>query len=72
MLSSMGKQRKPLVGRLVLGAGLGAIPQEFTASSENGKAKPWAEMLNEGFEILAPLLGSHEDMLNWVYEGPPR
>lgn len=40
-------------GRLILGAGLGAIPQEFSAYGEYGEIKPRAEMLDEGLEIIS-------------------
>lgn len=43
-------------GRLIFGAGLGAIPQEFSAYGENSKVKPRAEMLDEGLEIIDQMM----------------
>jgi len=40
------------VGRTIFGAGLGGVPEEFTAFDEPGDAKHRAAMLDEGLEIL--------------------
>jgi alkanesulfonate monooxygenase SsuD/methylene tetrahydromethanopterin reductase-like flavin-dependent oxidoreductase (luciferase family) len=39
-------------GRVVFGAGLGGVPEEFTAFGEPGDAKERAAMLDEGLQIL--------------------
>ena len=39
-------------GRVVFGAGLGGVPEEFTAFGEPGDAKERAAMLDEGLTIL--------------------
>jgi alkanesulfonate monooxygenase SsuD/methylene tetrahydromethanopterin reductase-like flavin-dependent oxidoreductase (luciferase family) len=39
-------------GRMVFGAGLGGVPEEFTAFGEPGDAKRRAAMLDEGLQIL--------------------
>jgi probable F420-dependent oxidoreductase len=39
-------------GRLILGAGLGAIDDEFTAFGEAGDKRTRAQMLDEGLELL--------------------
>jgi len=43
-------------GRVVFGAGLGGVPEEFTAFGEPGEAKKRAAMLDEGLTILDGLL----------------
>ncbi len=43
-------------GRVVFGAGLGGVPEEFTAFGEPGEAKKRATMLNEGLTVLDGLL----------------
>jgi alkanesulfonate monooxygenase SsuD/methylene tetrahydromethanopterin reductase-like flavin-dependent oxidoreductase (luciferase family) len=43
-------------GRVVFGAGLGGVPEEFTAFGEPGDAKKRATMLDEGLTILDGLL----------------
>ncbi len=43
-------------GRVVFGAGLGGVPEEFTAFGEPGEAKKRADMLDEGLTILDGLL----------------
>ncbi|HKH11595.1 MAG TPA: LLM class flavin-dependent oxidoreductase [Rubrobacter sp.] len=42
-------------GRIILGAGLGGSPEEFTAFGDPGDAKQRAAMLDEGLEILEGL-----------------
>ena len=39
-------------GRAIFGAGLGGVPEEFTAFGESGDAKQRAAMLDEGLQIL--------------------
>ena len=39
-------------GRAIFGAGLGGVPEEFTAFGEPGDAKERAAMLDEGLQIL--------------------
>ena len=39
-------------GRVVFGAGLGGVPEEFTAFGEPGEAKKRAAMLDEGLTVL--------------------
>ena len=39
-------------GRAIFGAGLGGVPEEFTAFGEPGDAKRRAAMLDEGLEVL--------------------
>jgi alkanesulfonate monooxygenase SsuD/methylene tetrahydromethanopterin reductase-like flavin-dependent oxidoreductase (luciferase family) len=43
-------------GRAIFGAGLGGVPEEFTAFGEPGEAKKRAAMLDEGLTILDGLL----------------
>src|SRR5215212_2966855 len=43
-------------GRVVFGAGLGGVPEEFTAFGEPGDPKERAAMLDEGLTILDGLL----------------
>lgn len=42
-------------GRLVLGAGMGALKEEFTAFSGPGEMRTRAEMLDEGLEVITRL-----------------
>jgi probable F420-dependent oxidoreductase len=42
-------------GRVVLGAGLGGVPEEFTAFGEPGDARQRARRLDEGLEVLRRL-----------------
>jgi alkanesulfonate monooxygenase SsuD/methylene tetrahydromethanopterin reductase-like flavin-dependent oxidoreductase (luciferase family) len=46
-------------GRLIFGAGLGAIPQEFSAYGEDSEAKPRAIMLDEGLEIINQMMSGN-------------
>ena len=39
-------------GRVVFGAGLGGVPEEFTAFGDPGNAKQRAALLDEGLEVL--------------------
>jgi alkanesulfonate monooxygenase SsuD/methylene tetrahydromethanopterin reductase-like flavin-dependent oxidoreductase (luciferase family) len=39
-------------GRLIFGAGIGGVPEEFTAFGESGDLRRRAAMLDEGLEIL--------------------
>jgi probable F420-dependent oxidoreductase len=39
-------------GRVIFGAGLGGVPEEFTAFGEPGDAKVRARMLDEGLQVL--------------------
>jgi probable F420-dependent oxidoreductase len=39
-------------GRVVFGAAIGGIPEEFTAFGETGDARERAEMLDEGLDVL--------------------
>jgi probable F420-dependent oxidoreductase len=43
-------------GRLVLGLGLGGVPEEFSAFGESGDARDRAKMMDEGLEVLDQLL----------------
>jgi alkanesulfonate monooxygenase SsuD/methylene tetrahydromethanopterin reductase-like flavin-dependent oxidoreductase (luciferase family) len=43
-------------GRVFFGAGLGGVPEEFTAFGEQGEAKKRATMLDEGLQVLDGLL----------------
>jgi len=43
-------------GRVIFGAGLGGVDQEFTAFGEPGDARVRAEMLDEGLELIDRLL----------------
>jgi alkanesulfonate monooxygenase SsuD/methylene tetrahydromethanopterin reductase-like flavin-dependent oxidoreductase (luciferase family) len=43
-------------GRVIFGAGLGGVPEEFTVFGDPGDAKQRAAMLDEGLEILDGLL----------------
>lgn len=43
-------------GRVIFGAGLGGVPEEFTAFGEAGDAKRRATMLDEGLTVLDGLL----------------
>jgi probable F420-dependent oxidoreductase len=43
-------------GRVILGVGLGGVPQEFAAFGEPEAAKPRAELLDEGLAVLNGLL----------------
>jgi probable F420-dependent oxidoreductase len=47
-------------GRLILGAGLGAMDDEFTAFGEPGDKKVRAGMLDEGLEVLTQLWTGEE------------
>ena len=42
-------------GRIIFGAGLGGVAEEFTAYGESGDAKARAGMLDEGLEVLTRL-----------------
>ncbi len=42
-------------GRTVLGAGLGGVPEEFTAFGEPGDARERASMLDEGLRVVSRL-----------------
>src|SRR4051794_24369282 len=42
-------------GRVVFGAAIGGIPEEFTAFGESGDARVRAEMLDEGLDLLRAL-----------------
>jgi len=47
-------------GRVIFGAAIGGIPEEFTAFGENGDAKERAELLDEGLDLLRRLwAGEH-------------
>jgi probable F420-dependent oxidoreductase len=43
-------------GRLIFGAGIGAIPEEFSAFGENPDTKTRARMLDEGLEIISLMM----------------
>lgn len=43
-------------GRLIFGAGLGAVPQEFSAYVEDSEVKLRTEMLGEGLEVIDHLM----------------
>src|SRR5215210_4522413 len=59
-------------GRMIFGAGLGGVPEEFTAFGEAGAAKERARMLDEGLAVLDRLWsgemvthhGQHYDVEN--------
>lgn len=47
-------------GRAILGAGLGGVPEEFTAFGETGDARERAAMLDEGLEVVDRLWSGEE------------
>ncbi len=49
-------------GRVILGAGLGGVPEEFTAFGESGDAQERAERLDEGLDVLNRLWAGEQVM----------
>ena len=49
-------------GRVILGAGLGGVPQEFTAFGESDDARERAQRLDEGLEVLNRLWAGEQVM----------